>query len=78
MSKPLSLLEIMGRDMSGGNEAGRAHPDLDALIAKHMAGDQIYFVDCKRQDPSRIVIGTTRYVLVRDGAVIAHAAESAR
>jgi hypothetical protein len=66
----------MGRDMSGGNEAGRAHPDFDALVAKYRADDQVYHVDCRRLDPSRIVIGTSQYVLVRDGAVIAHAAET--
>ena len=76
MSKPVDMLEVMGRDMSGGNESGRAHPDLDALISEHRAGDQVYFVDCKRQDPSRIVIGTSQYILVRDGAVIARASDT--
>ena len=70
------MLEIMGRDMSGGNEAGRAHPDLDALISKHRAGDQVYFVDCRHLDPARIVMGTSQYLLVRDGVVIAQAADT--
>jgi hypothetical protein len=76
ISQPLSMLEVMGKDMSGGNGANRAHPDWDELIAKHKSGDQVYFVDCNRVDPSHIVAGTSLYVLVRDGAVIARAAEA--
>jgi hypothetical protein len=76
VSQPLSMLEVMGKDMSGGNEANRAHPDWDDLIAKHKSGDQVYFIDCRRVDPSRIVAGTSLYVLVREGAVIARVAET--
>ncbi len=59
--------------MVGMGRIGRTR-DWDDLIAKHKSGDQVYFVDCKRVDPSRIVAGTSLYVLVRDGAVIARAA----
>jgi hypothetical protein len=76
VSKPLTKLEVMGRDMSGGNGASRAHPDWDEIVAQYKSGDQVYFVDCRRVDPSRIAAGTTLYVLVRDGAVIARAAET--
>ena len=76
VSKPLTKLEIMARDMSGGNGASRAHPDWDEIIAQYKSGDQVYFVDCRRVDPSRIVAGTSLYVLVRGGAVIARAAET--
>jgi hypothetical protein len=70
------MLEVMGKDMSGGNEASRAHPDWDALIAKYASGDQVYFIDCRKVDPSRIVVGTSLYALVRGGVVIARAAET--
>ena len=76
VSKPLTKLEIMARDMSGGNGAGRAHPDWDEIVAQYKSGDRVYFVDCRRVDPSRIIAGTSLYVLVRDGAVIAQAAKT--
>ena len=73
LSKPLSMAQAMARDMSGGDEASRAHPDWDALIDKYASGDQIYFVDCRRAESSRIYAGTSLYVLVREGVVIARA-----
>jgi hypothetical protein len=73
LSKPLTMAAVMARDMSGGTEASRAHPDWDALIDKYASGDQIYFVDCKKADSSRIFAGTSLYVLVREGMVIARA-----
>jgi hypothetical protein len=73
LSKPLTMAEAMAKDMSGGYEAGRAHPDWDALIDKYTSGDQIYFIDCKRAESSRIYAGTSLYVLVREGVVIARA-----
>jgi hypothetical protein len=76
VSKPLSKLEIMARDMSGVNGASRAHPDWDEIVAQYKSGDQVYWVDCRRVDPSRLVAGTSLYVLVRDGAVIARAADT--
>ena len=76
VSKPLTIAQVMARDMSGGREASRAHPDWDALIAEYASGDQVYFIDCKRADPSRIVVGTSLYALVREGVVIARAAET--
>ena len=76
VSKPLTMLQVMGKDMSGGNGASRAHPDWDALIAKYAAGDLIYSIDCRKADPSRIFAGTSLYVLVRQGVMIARAAET--
>jgi hypothetical protein len=73
LSKPLTMAQVMAKDMSGGDEASRAHPDWDELIAKHAPGDQIYFVDCRKSESSRIYAGTSLYVLVREGAVIARA-----
>jgi hypothetical protein len=73
LSKPLTMAEVMARDMGGGTEASRAHPDWDALIDKYASGDQFYFVDCRKADSSRIFAGTSLYVLVRDGTVIARA-----
>jgi hypothetical protein len=73
LSKPLTMLQVMAKDMSGGNEASRSHPDWDELIAKYASGDRIYFIDCRKADPARIFAGTSLYVLVRDGAVIARA-----
>jgi hypothetical protein len=73
LSKPLTMAQVMAKDMSGGNQANRAHPDWDALIDKYSAGDQIYFVDCRKVEPSRIFAGTSLYVLVRQGAIIARA-----
>jgi hypothetical protein len=75
VSKPLTIAQVMAKDMSGGNEASRAHPDWDELLAKHTSGDQVYFVDCRKADSSRIFAGTALYVLVREGVVIAHASE---
>jgi hypothetical protein len=76
VSKPLTIAQVMAKDMSGGNEAGRAHPDWDALVAKYASGDQVYFIDCRSVDPSRIVAGTSLYALVREGVVVARAAET--
>jgi hypothetical protein len=76
LSKPLKIAEVMGKSMSGGNDANRSHPDWDELIAKYAPGDLIYFVDCKRAEPTRIFAGTSLYVLVREGAVIARAVET--
>jgi hypothetical protein len=73
LSKPLTIAQVMAKDMSGGNEANRAHPDWDELIAKYASGDRVYFIDCRRAGPARIFAGTSLYVLVRDGAVIARA-----
>jgi hypothetical protein len=74
VSKPLTILQVMAKDMSGGNGASRAHPDWDALIAKYASGDEVYFIDCTGADSSHIVAGTSLYALVREGAVIARAA----
>jgi hypothetical protein len=76
LSKPLTMPQVMGRDMSGGYEASRAHPDWDELIQKYAPGDRIYFVDCRRADASRIVAGTSLYVLVREGVAIARAQDT--
>jgi hypothetical protein len=76
VSTPLTMQQVMAKDMAGGNEANRAHPDWDALIAQYTAGDRVYFIDCRRVDPARIVAGTSLYALVRGGVVIARAAES--
>lgn len=76
LSKPLTYAEVIAKDMSGGNEANRAHPDWDALIAKYASGDQVYFIDCRRAESSRIVAGTSLYVLVRDGMVIGRALDT--
>lgn len=73
LSKPLTMAEVMAKDMSGGNEVSRGHPDWDALVDKYAAGDQIYFVDCRKAESSRIYAGTSLYVLVREGVVIARA-----
>lgn len=76
LSKPLTMAEVMGKDMSGGNELSRPHPDWDELIRKYASGDQVYFIDCRRVEPSRIVAGTSLYALVRDGVVIARALDT--
>jgi hypothetical protein len=76
VSKPLTKAQVMAKDMSGGSEAGRAHPDWDELIAKYAVGDQVYFIDCRRIDSSRIYAGTALYVLVRGGLVIARALDT--
>jgi hypothetical protein len=73
LSKPLTMAQVMAKDMSGGNAASRSHPDWDALIDKYAPGDQIYFIDCRKADPARIFAGTSLYALVRDGVVIARA-----
>jgi hypothetical protein len=70
------MLQVMGKDMSGGNGASRAHPDWDALITKYASGDLIYFVDCRKAESSRIFAGTSLYVLVREGVVIARARDT--
>jgi hypothetical protein len=77
LSKPLTMAEVMGKDMSSGYELGRPHPDWDELIRKYASGDQVYFIDCKKVDPSRIVAGTSLYALVRDGVIIARALDTA-
>jgi hypothetical protein len=76
LSKPLTMAQVMAKDMSGGNGANRAHPDWDLLIDKYAAGDQIYFIDCKSVDSSRIVVGTSLYALVREGVIIARAGDT--
>jgi hypothetical protein len=76
LSKPLTYAQVVAKDMSGGYEAARAHPDWDELIAKRAPGDQVYFIDCRKADPTRIFAGTSIYVLVREGVVIARAAET--
>jgi hypothetical protein len=68
-----TMAQVMAMDMSGGHEASRAHPDWDALIDKYASGDQIYFIDCRKAEPSHIFAGTSLYVLVRQGVVIARA-----
>jgi hypothetical protein len=76
LSKPLTMAEVMGKDMSGGYERSRPHPDWDELIQKYASGDVIYFIDCRRVDPSRIAAGTSLYALVRDGVIIARALDT--
>jgi len=76
VSKPLTMAQVMAKDMSGGSEASRAHPDWDALLDKYAAGDQIYFVDCRKLEPSRIFAGTSLYVLVRANVIIARALDT--
>jgi hypothetical protein len=78
LSKPLTQAEMMGRAMSGGYEQSRAHTDWDELIAKYAAGDQVYFVDCRKADPSRIFAGTSLYALIRNDVVIARAGDTLR
>jgi len=78
LSKPLTTSQVMAKDMSGGYEQNRAHPDWDALIGKYASGDKVYFIDCRKADASRIVAGTSLYALVRDGAVIARASDTMR
>jgi hypothetical protein len=73
LSKPLTMRQVREKDMSGGYESSRPHPDWDELIQKYAPGDLVYFIDCKRADASRIFAGTSLYVLVRGGVVIAHA-----
>jgi hypothetical protein len=73
VSKPLTMAQVMAMDMSGGHEASRAHPDWDALIDRYAVGDQIYFVDCRKAEPAHIFAGTSLYVLVRQGVIIARA-----
>jgi hypothetical protein len=72
-----TIAQVMAKDMSGGYAASRAHPDWDELIGKYASGDQVYFIDCRSVDSSRIVVGTTLYALVRDGVVIARASGTA-
>jgi hypothetical protein len=76
LSKPLSLAQAMAKDMGGGNEASRSHPDWDELLAKYQTGDQIYLVDCGKADSSRIYTGIAFYALVRAGTVVARAGAS--
>jgi hypothetical protein len=76
LSKPLTMRQVREKDMSGGYESSRPHPDWDELIQKYAPGDLIYFVDCKRSDPSRIFAGTSLYVLARGDVVIARAPDT--
>ena len=76
MSKSLTIAQVMAKDMGGNYQSSRPHPDWDALIAKYTSGDQVYFIDCTGATPSRIQVGTSLYALVRDGVVIARAAET--
>jgi hypothetical protein len=78
LSKPLTKAEVMGRAMSGGYGQSRAHTDWDELIAKYAAGDQVYFIDCRKADSSRIFAGTSMYALVRSDVVIARAGDTLR
>jgi hypothetical protein len=76
VSKPLTMAQVMAKDMSAGYEAARAHPDWDALIGKYASGDEVYFVDCRGAESSRIVAGSSLYVLVRGGVVIERASDT--
>jgi hypothetical protein len=76
LSKPLTMRQVMGKDMSGGYESSRPHPDWDELIQKYASGDLVYFIDCRRADPSRIFAGTSLYALVRGDVVIARAQDT--
>jgi hypothetical protein len=76
VSKPLTMTEVMGRDMSGEYATGRPHPDWDELIRQYASGDRIYSINCSKVDPTRINVGISLYALVRDGVVIARAAPS--
>jgi hypothetical protein len=76
LSRPLTLQQVMGKDMSGGYEASRPHPDWDELIQRYASGDVVYFIDCRRVDPSRIAAGTSLYALVREGVVIVRAQDT--
>jgi hypothetical protein len=76
LSKPLTMRQVMGKDMSGGYESNRPHPDWDELIQKYASGDLVYFIDCRRADPSRIFAGTSLYALVRGDVVIARAQDT--
>jgi hypothetical protein len=71
LSKPLTMRQVMGKDMSGGYKSNRPHPDWDELIQKYAPGDLVYFIDCRRADPSRIFAGTSLYALVRGDVIIA-------
>jgi hypothetical protein len=77
LSKPLTLSQVMAKDMSGGTEASRAHPDWDELLNQYASGDQVYFVDCRKGDSSSIATGTSLYALVRNGVVIARVSDTA-
>jgi cytochrome oxidase Cu insertion factor (SCO1/SenC/PrrC family) len=76
VSKSLTIAQVMAKDMGGNYQSSRPHPDWDALIAKYASGDKVYFIDCTGTNPSRIFVGTSQYALVRDGVVIARAAET--
>jgi hypothetical protein len=76
LSKPLTMGQVMGKDMSGGYKSNRPHPDWDELIQKYASGDLVYFIDCRRVDPSRIAAGTSLYALVRGDVVIARAQDT--
>jgi hypothetical protein len=76
LSKPLKMADVMAKDMSGGYELNRPHPDWDELIRKQAPGDLVYFVDCRRASPAAIAAGTSVYVLVRGDTVIARAQDT--
>jgi hypothetical protein len=76
VSKPLTMAEVMGKDMSGEYQIGRPHPDWDELISQYVSGDLVYFIDCRRVDPTRIVVGISLYALVRGGVIVARAADT--
>jgi hypothetical protein len=78
VSKPLTMAEVMGKDMSGEYEIGRPHPDWDELIRQYASGDLVYLIDCRRVDPTRIVVGISLYALVRDGVIVARASDTIR
>jgi hypothetical protein len=74
VSRPLTIAQVMAKDMGGNYQSSRPHPDWDGLIDRYAAGDLIYFIDCRKAEPSRIFAGTSLYVLVRQGVTIARAA----
>jgi hypothetical protein len=78
VSKPLTMAEVMGKDMSGEYQIGRPHPDWDELIRQYASGDLVYFIDCRRVDPTRIVVGISLYALVRGGVIVARASDTIR
>jgi hypothetical protein len=76
VSKPLTMAEVMGKDMSGEYQIGRPHPDWDELISQYASGDLVYFIDCRKVDPTRIVVGISLYALVRGGVIVARASDT--
>jgi hypothetical protein len=78
LSTPLTMRQVREKDMSGGYESSRPHPDWDELIQKQAPGELVYLIDCRRAEPSRIFVGTSLYVLVRGDVVIARAPDTFR